>query len=54
MVVGHDLYEMGLKFRQPLEMGLLSAGWIQFGHVSLAERYLYGLAFEFLEPIETG
>jgi len=45
---------VALECLEPIETGLLSTGWIQFGRVRLAGRDLDGLALEFLETIETG
>ena len=54
LVVGHDLDRLALEFLEPIEMGLLSTGWIQSGQVRLAGRDLDGLALEFLETIKIG
>jgi len=52
--VGRNLDRLALECLEPIETGLLSTGWIQFGRVRLAGRDLDGLALEFLETIETG
>jgi hypothetical protein len=54
LVGGHNLDRRALECLEPIEMGLLSTGCIQFGQVRLAGRDLDGLALEFLETIETG
>jgi len=53
LVVGRDLDRLALECLGPIETGLLSTGWIQFGWVRLAGRDLDGLALEFLETIAT-
>jgi len=53
-VVGRDLDRLALEFLEPIQTGLLSTGWIQFGRVRLAGRDLDELALEFLETFETG
>jgi len=45
---------LALECLEPIETGLLSTGWIQYGQVWLAGRDLDGLALKFLETIETG
>ena len=48
LVVGRGLDRLALECQEPIETGLLSTGWIQFGQVRLAGRDLDGLALEYL------
>jgi len=39
-VVGRDLDRLAVECLEPIETGLLSTGWIQFGRIRLAGRDL--------------
>jgi hypothetical protein len=64
LVVGRDLDRLALECLKPIETGLLSTGWIQFGRVRLAGRDLNviwtgsrrvdGLALCWLDMVKIG